>query len=174
MSDRAESGTQGMSDITWTNDTRRLCDLIPWERNPRQIREAEAERLKESREEFNQPQVVVIGPDDDLYDGHQRLFTWLDEWGPDLEVAVRVSSRPLTEQERQKLTILLHTGAHGDWDWDALANWGLEEELLDWGFSEVELGVWAGEIPEFQEFDESIADDVEMIECPECGHRFPK
>jgi len=27
---------------------------------------------------------------------------------------------------------------------------------------------------EFKEYDESIADDVEMIECPECGHIFPK
>lgn len=27
---------------------------------------------------------------------------------------------------------------------------------------------------EFKEYDESIADDVKMIECPECGHNFPK
>ena len=31
------------------------------------------------------------------------------------------------------------------------------------------------EIPESEpEFDESIADTVEMIKCPECGHEFPK
>ena len=23
-----------MTDITWTNDTRRLADLVPWENNP--------------------------------------------------------------------------------------------------------------------------------------------
>jgi ParB-like chromosome segregation protein Spo0J len=27
---------------------------------------------------------------------------------------------------------------------------------------------------EFPEYDETIADDVEFIECPECGHKFPK
>ncbi len=27
---------------------------------------------------------------------------------------------------------------------------------------------------EFREYDESIADEVEMVECPHCGHRFPK
>ncbi len=26
----------------------------------------------------------------------------------------------------------------------------------------------------FPEYDESIADDVEYLECPECGHRWPK
>jgi ParB-like chromosome segregation protein Spo0J len=27
---------------------------------------------------------------------------------------------------------------------------------------------------EFPEYDESIEDDVEFSECPECGHKFPK
>jgi len=27
---------------------------------------------------------------------------------------------------------------------------------------------------EFKEYDESIVDEVEWIECPECGHRWPK
>lgn len=27
---------------------------------------------------------------------------------------------------------------------------------------------------EFKEYDESTADDVEFITCPECGHKFPK
>jgi hypothetical protein len=27
---------------------------------------------------------------------------------------------------------------------------------------------------EFKEYDESIANEVEFIECPECGHKFPK
>ena len=26
---------------------------------------------------------------------------------------------------------------------------------------------------EFKEFDESAADDIKMVECPECGHKFP-
>ena len=33
---------------------------------------------------------------------------------------------------------------------------------------------WGVEPPDFKEYDESIADEVEMVECPECGHRFPK
>jgi hypothetical protein len=40
-----------------------------------------------------------------------------------------------------------------------------------------ELAERKGIIPpdiEFPEYDESIADEVEYLECPECGHRWPK
>jgi len=127
-----------VSDLTWTNETRRLGDLIPWPRNPRKIGDAEAERLKQSREQFEQPQVVVIGPGNEVYDGHQRLKAWGDKWGPDLEIAVRVSSRLLTEQERKQLTVLLHRGTMGDWDFEALKSWDTGD-LLEWGFDQVEL-----------------------------------
>jgi hypothetical protein len=31
-------------------------------------------------------------------------------------------------------------------------------------------------VPEvdFKEYDESVADEVQYCECPNCGHRFPK
>jgi len=40
-----------------------------------------------------------------------------------------------------------------------------------------ELAEREGIIPldiEFPEYDESIADEVEYLECPECGHKWPK
>lgn len=40
-----------------------------------------------------------------------------------------------------------------------------------------ELAESSGVVPpnvEFREYDESVADEVEYIECPECGHRWPK
>jgi hypothetical protein len=40
-----------------------------------------------------------------------------------------------------------------------------------------ELAVNAGIVPpdiDWKEYDESAADDVEYIECPECGHKWPK
>jgi hypothetical protein len=27
---------------------------------------------------------------------------------------------------------------------------------------------------EFKEYDESVADEVEYITCPQCGHKWPK
>ena len=55
----------------------------------------------------------------------------------------------------------------------ALADEGVVDGL---GWDEDEIGQMLGGIPEveFPEYDESARDDVEWIECPECGHRWPK
>lgn len=45
--------------ITWTNERRKLSDLIPWERNPRQIQDAQAERLADSVETFGQVETLA-------------------------------------------------------------------------------------------------------------------
>jgi len=126
--------------ITWTNSKRLLSQLIPWPNNPRQIKGEQVRRLQESFEEFGQPDVIAIGPDNELYNGHQRLKAWSKKFG-DIEIDVRVSSRPLTEQERKKLTVFLHKGATGEEDWDMMANLYDVEELLDWGYKESELKI---------------------------------
>ena len=48
-------------------------------------------------------------------------------------------------------------------------------DLSDW-WQDFELDILTGAVPdvEFKEYDESIADDVEYHECPECGHKWPK
>jgi len=125
--------------LAWRDETRRLGDLVPWPRNPRDIDVVQAKRLRESLGEFDQPLSIAIGPDGEVYDGHQRLKAWIEERGPDFEVAVRVSSRALTEKEREKLTVMLHQGAVGDWDWEELATWDAGE-LMEWGFEKWEFG----------------------------------
>ena len=77
--------------ITWTNETRKLSELKPWTRNPRQIDKASAERLADSFEAFGQVETIAIGPDNELYNGHQRLNVLQDKHGKDFEVEVRVS-----------------------------------------------------------------------------------
>ncbi len=73
-----------------------------------------------------------------------------EKYGADYEVDVRVASRALTEKEREKLTVYLHKGAAGDWNFDLLANEFELDDLLNWGFDKKELDIdlWAGELPE--------------------------
>jgi len=140
-----------MSDkITWANEKRKLSELVPWERNPRQITDKQAERLVESFEQFGQVEIIAIGPENQIYNGHQRLKVLNEKYGADYEVDVRVASRALTEKEREKLTIFLHKGAAGDWDFDVLANEFELDDLLNWGFDKKELDIdlWAGEPPD--------------------------
>lgn len=138
-----------MTDITWTNERRKLKDLRPWERNPRQITKTQAQRLVESFDEFGQVETIAIGPNNEVYNGHQRLNVLMDKHGKDYELEVRVSSQALTEKQREKLTVYLHKGAAGEWDFDTLSEFDLDD-LLDWGFDkgELDLGLWAEDAPE--------------------------
>ena len=129
--------------ITWTNSRRKLSELIPWERNPRYIKAKDAERLSDSLDSFGQIHAIAIGPNNEIYDGHQRSSVWgaADKYGPDYEVDVRISSRTLTEKEREKLTVYLHTGAVGSMDFDMFAGWDFDE-IQDWGFDTDTLHEW--------------------------------
>ena len=132
-----------MSDLTWTNSTRKLSDLVPWTRNPRQIKDADAARLAESLDQFGQIHAIAIGPGDEILDGHQRSNVWAAcvRYGPEYEVDVRVSSRALTEAEREKLVVFLHSGATGSWDWEQLSAWE-PAVLKGWGLDEGQLRGW--------------------------------
>ena len=153
--------------IAWTNEKRKLSALIPWPRNPRQIKVDQVKRLQDSLTEFGQVEPVCIGPSNELYNGHQRLKSWAQRFG-DIEIEVRVSSRALTEKEREKLTVYLHKGAAGEWDFDTLSEWDLPD-LVEWGFKPYELGVvdepikpedeWEG-MPEFEQEDETAFKDL--------------
>jgi hypothetical protein len=159
--------------LSWRNEKRRLADLTPWEPNPRQINEPQAERLAGSFTDFGQVETLAIDPDGEVVNGHQRLAVLRQQHGEDYEVDVRVASRKLTTDERKKLTIYLHEGATGEWDFDGLANLFEVDELKEWGFPEWKLNDL--NLPdEWPEYDESIADEVEWLECPECGHKWPK
>ncbi|MFA6271039.1 MAG: ParB/RepB/Spo0J family partition protein [Candidatus Paceibacterota bacterium] len=161
--------------ITWTNEKRRLSELQPWPRNPRQIKDKQVTRLQESLSEFGQVEPVCIGPGNELYNGHQRLKSWDAKFG-DIEIDVRVSSRPLTEKEREKLTVFLHKGAAGEFNFDTLANEFELDELVEWGFEPGELGISAidesggldmSKLPDVGSED----DGVVMTVCPKCGFR---
>jgi len=136
--------------ISWSNETRKLSELEPWARNPRQINKRQAERLVESFDQFGQVETIAVGPHNEVYNGHQRLNVLKEKYGEDYEVAVRVASRALTEKEREKLTVFLHKGAAGDWDFDMLANEFELDDLLEWGFEppELDLDLWAPEPPD--------------------------
>lgn len=158
--------------ITWTNEKRKLSDLIPWEHNPRIIKNKQAERLVDSVETFGQVETLAVGPQNELYNGHQRLSVLAGQYGMDYEVDVRVASRPLTERERQQLTVYLHRGTTGEWNFEELVNWGAEDDLLTWGFDENELGF---AVPDFQPVgadEQPRLDQKAPVTCPHCGELF--
>ena len=156
--------------ITWANERRRLGDLLPWPRNPRQIKRDQAKRLAESFDEFGQVETIAIGPGNEVYNGHQRLAVLMERHGADYEIEVRVASRPLTEKEREKLTVYLHKGAAGSFDFDVLSEWDVPD-LLAWGFSEEELQI----VPDYEPVgveEHGRLDEKKKVICPDCGCEF--
>lgn len=62
-----------MPEITWTNVVVTLGELVPWDHNPKGITEGNARRLLEFWKQIGQFQTIAIGPNNEVYDGHQRL-----------------------------------------------------------------------------------------------------
>lgn len=157
--------------IVWTNSTRRLSHLVPWEHNPKVLTETQAQHLTVSLDRFGLAYPLLIGPSDEILDGHQRsaLLANMHRYGPDAVIDVRVSSRPLTDDERRELVVRLRENV-ADWDYDALASLYQPAELVEWGLSawEPEEFAWGAD-GELQADDEGGDDDdaEPAIEVPD-------
>ena len=116
----------------------------------------------------------------ELVDGHLRKETT-----PDQEVPVLILD--INEDEAKKLLAVIDPlAAMAEANTDALgsllAEIGTEsdalqailDDLADQNGIELDGNNLLPEGADGKEFDESCADDVEMQECPSCGHKFPK
>lgn len=162
-----------MNKITWKLQSLELANLTDYSKNPRTLSEKEFKQLKKSLDTFGMIDKPIVNADvkHTVIGGHQRKrvleasgVTQCECWVPD---------RELSEREVEELNIRLNKNT-GEWDFDILANDFELDDLIDWGFDPFELGMEDKQTPEFKEYDESIADDVEFIECPNCGHKWPK
>jgi hypothetical protein len=134
-----------MSEPEWTPVRVKLSDLAPWSDNPVTISKAAARKLVNSKEKLGKMQTVAIGPRDEsgrypLYDGHQRVNVWGAAYGMELEVNALMSDRPLDDEERHAVPIMLRA-AVGALDWDnswigqwssAVQEWGYDADTLKW------------------------------------------
>ena len=148
--------------------------------------EARARRLLASWRDMGQYQTLAVGPNGEVYDGHQRVKALVAAgYAPDYEVRVLRTSRPLTEEERERLIIESTVGTVGMLDWDALAGWDTAR-LIDWGLDHEQLAGWrdatanlqemieAEQMPalELEEEPEREGGDTKQYRCPKCGFVF--
>jgi site-specific DNA-methyltransferase (adenine-specific) len=118
--------------------------LKKWENNPAEISKEAAGRLVECFNEFGQIETLAVDPENRLIDGHQRLDTWLAKYG-DIEVDCRKASRLLTEKERQKIAVMLRSGAVGRYNWDVVSSWAADD-LQGWGMDSATLKEWKHDV----------------------------
>jgi len=162
----------------------KASELSPNPRNWRTHPEGQVDALKGILAEIGYADACLARelPDGELQiiDGHMRA-----DLDPDAELPVLILD--LTEEEADKLMVVLDPlAAMAEADKDALGKLLMDidiesegvQAMLDELAAKEGIDVFEdGVLPEGadgKEFDASLADGVIIIECPSCGHKFPK
>lgn len=126
-----------MTELIWHTETRKVSELLPHEKNPRQINSKQLSDLTKSLKTFNLVEIPAIDLDNRILAGHQRIKV-LQLLGRDQEkIDVRVPSRKLTKKECDKY-LLSSNSLGGEWDFDRLKCFDTDL-LLNIGFGEDDL-----------------------------------
>ena len=126
-----------MKKLTWHNETRKLSELIPYDKNPRRLTDKQKKDLTASLKKFNLVEIPAICGKK-IISGHQRIKI-LKELGEVQEIDVRVPNRELTEAEYKEYLVRANRN-NGEWDLDILEEFWDKEELIVWGFEDEEFG----------------------------------
>jgi ParB-like chromosome segregation protein Spo0J len=166
----------------WANRLVRQADVPPSElvanpHNPRTHPKAQREVLVGSLSELGWIAPVIVNETTGhVVDGHARIAEALARGEPTVPVAyVRLSP------EEERLALAIFDPITGLAELDAARLGALLREVQSGEAAVQQLlqdlaeqaGLQAPEVA-FPELDESAADEVEYLECPACGHRWPK
>ena len=152
--------------------------LVPYARNPRTHSGDQVAQIAASIREFGFTNPILIDGKNGIIAGHGR-FAAAKELR--LKQVPCIDLSHLTEEQRRALVIADNKIAlNGGWNDELLRleltdlkELGADLELT--GFDAMELAdIMLGKDVEFKEYDESAADDVQLLTCPKCGHTFPK
>lgn len=135
-----------------------ISKLKPAKYNPRQITKKQYNDLKESIKKFGLVDPIIINKNGNIViGGHQRLKICKELKHIDIECVVL----DLNKEQERELNIRLNKSG-GEWDMDILANEFDIDDLVDWGFRHIDLGLnldkinpekeWEG-MPEFDNKD---------------------
>ena len=151
--------------IKWSLEKRKLKELKPHPKNPRQLTADQKRQLDASLAKFGLIEKLIINQDNMIIGGHQRYR--LLKLGNEKEVDCWVPDRLLSEEEAEELLVRLNLN-QGEFDYDKLANDFNVPDLLDWGFMPEDL--------ELSAFDDEPGIKAEkkkkLKTCPSCGAEF--
>ena len=126
--------------IEWQLERLPLSSLTDWYKNPRQLTREQYDQLRQSLDKFGLIDKPIVNADGarTVIGGHQRLRVLRDSGVTEADCWVPL--RELSEREVEELNIRLNKNT-GEFDFDILANEFEVEDLLEWGFSEIELQI---------------------------------
>jgi ParB-like chromosome segregation protein Spo0J len=133
-----------------------ISELIEAEYNPRRLTKDQYKQLKDSLLRFGVVDPVLVNINEDrkniIIGGHQRTRVWSD-LGNDSIPCVELN---LSLEQEKELNVRLNKNT-GEFDFDMLANYFNEDELIDWGFEAFQFDTEA-------DVDYSILDDEDLEE----------
>ncbi len=121
----------------------KIHDLNPAEYNPRKMTLKQYEDLKNSLEKFGCVDPIIINSDNTIVGGHQRVRIMV-ELGATQVPVVRVN---LSKEDEKELNVRLNKNT-GEFDFDIMADNFDIEDLLEWGFKHIDLGLNIDKIEE--------------------------
>ena len=123
-----------------------ISKLKPAVYNPRQISTKQYNDLKKSIERFGLVDPIIVNKDNTVIGGHQRLKI-IKSLG---EKTIGCIVLNLNKEQERELNIRLNKNT-GDFDFDILSSEFDIEELVDWGFKHIDLGLNIDKIDEDKE-----------------------
>jgi hypothetical protein len=153
-----------MNDIKlkWSTESRKINDLIPFDKIPRKLSDQQLKDLKKSLEIFDLVEIPAVDFDNKILAGHQRIKVLQLLGRGEETIDVRVPNRKLTQEEAERY-LISSNAIHGDWDFEKLKAFDFDL-LLDIGFDQKELDdIWNGKIKQ-GEFD--LEDEKKKIKNP--------
>ena len=116
--------------------------LKPATYNPRQISKKQYKDLEESIDKFGLVDPIIVNKDMTIIGGHQRYKIWVEKAKQSSidDITIPCVVLELNKEQERELNIRLNKSG-GEFDLDILANEFEIEELKDWGFKEIELGL---------------------------------
>lgn len=137
---------------------KKIDDLIEAEYNPRVLKDKQYKQLSDSLKRFGVVDPVLVNVHKDrkniIIGGHQRTKVWKD-LGNDTIPCIELN---LTPEQEKELNVRLNKNT-GEFDFDLLANYFDEVELVDWGFTESEFGFEENK-PDYSALEEEDIDDL--------------
>lgn len=155
--------SETLTNLTWREELRELKDLKPHPNNPRRITKEAFNTLVKNMSECGYIGRITINHANLILGGNQRLkalqhLTYK-------EIPVLVPSRPLTQEEEERIHIIDNISA-GEWDTDVLGNLFDADKLIGWGMPPAVIGESHFQLTESTE--EKIK-EKEIKKCPSCG-----
>lgn len=159
--------------IEWSEQTVKVSELKPYERNPRRISKDAYEHLKRSLQQNGYHQRIIANQDLRVIGGHQRIQA-LKELGFK-SVKVLTPSRELTLDEFKRILVQDNL-PFGEFDFDILSADFERDQLVEFGMPES----WIPDLSPTDEDDQPKLDEKgeedeiepQIIHCPKCNHEF--